>query len=89
MYTFLCLNVLGVDSCWRKVGNSKTGTCIKLEIDRSPLLSCAEHRSTKDIPALVLTWKGDEPLDRLHICMKVSGGNILLVSRCVAYFPIW
>jgi hypothetical protein len=54
------------EGCWKKIGSSKSGTCLKLGIDRS-------IDSVQDaVPSLILTWKGDEPLDRLHICIKAA-----------------
>lgn len=51
---------------WRKQGVSRTGTCVRLQADRV----ASSHGGT--IAPLILTWRGDEPLDRLHICIKVS-----------------
>lgn len=57
-------------SGWRKQpGSSKTGTCMRLESSSSSSLLAA---SRDGIPGLVLTWRGDEPLDRLHICIKAT-----------------
>lgn len=74
----LCLTLLftasGNETCWKKAGPSKTGTSLHLNIDRSQ--SCAEHNGSPHIPPLLLTWKGDEPLDRLHICIKVKIGFV-------------
>jgi hypothetical protein len=51
---------------WKNLGASKSGTCLRLGIDRTPETASAA------VPPLILTWKGDDPLDRLHICIKVK-----------------
>lgn len=58
---------------WRRSGPSTTGTCVRLESSSmSPTGGIASVTGAKMIPPLILTWRGDEPLDRLHICIKVS-----------------
>lgn len=61
---------------WRKTGTSNTGTCVRLESAAiSPSGGIATAAGAKTIPPVILTWRGDEPLDRLHICIKVSGAG--------------
>jgi hypothetical protein len=67
-------------TCWRKAGPSKTGTSLHLEIDRQNA-SCAEHKNMPGMPPVTLTWKGDEPLDRLHISIKVC-----MCLKCLSSF---
>eukprot|EP01038_Epipyxis_sp_PR26KG_P016185 gene16185-22010_t len=52
---------------WSKVGPSKTGTCLRLQVS-TPNISW--NRSCEKIPPLQLIWKGNEPLDKLHIALK-------------------
>jgi hypothetical protein len=59
-------SLLTGEGSWKKIGSSKSGTCLKLGIDR------AVDAAQEAIPSLILTWKGDEPLDRLHICIKAA-----------------
>ncbi len=56
---------------WKRLGASKTGTCLRLGIDRA---NDAVH---DPVPNIILTWRGDEPLDRLHLCVKVSNVSLL------------
>jgi hypothetical protein len=55
---------------WRRSGESKTGSCVRLE--SNCVSASGTSGATKVIPPLVLTWRGDEPLDRLHVCVKAS-----------------
>jgi hypothetical protein len=52
--------------CWRRACNSNTGTCFVSET------SCPSTGVQVKVPSLQLTWKGDEPLDRLHLVVRVS-----------------
>ena len=83
LYTIHILYFIVV-SGWRKTGPSKTGTCIKLESDSliDTLNANNNHQPAAHIPALILTWRGDEPLDRLHICVKVNYNTI----HCTLYY---
>jgi hypothetical protein len=55
---------------WRRSGESKTGSCARLE--SNCVNASGATGTSKLIPPLILTWRGDEPLDRLHICIKAS-----------------
>jgi hypothetical protein len=71
---------------WRKSGSSNTGTCVRLESAAiSPTGGVATVTGAKTIPPVILTWRGDEPLDRLHICIKVSERWGGVVVRVVAH----
>lgn len=50
---------------WQRGAPSSSGSCIVLET------SAVTTAGRAGIPSLQLTWKGDEPLDRLHIVLKV------------------
>lgn len=81
---------LVTDKCWKRVGPSKTGTSLHLNIDRTTNNSCSEHNGSPHIPPLVLTWRGDEPLDRLHICLKVivrPTSSSLYCINCIYFRP--
>eukprot|EP00981_Chlorochromonas_danica_P001922 scaffold398_cov177-Ochromonas_danica.AAC.21 len=54
---------------WRNTGPSKTGSCLSLEAARSLQ---DYHESGTSLPPVLLTWRGEEPLDRLHVALKVS-----------------
>eukprot|EP01031_Cornospumella_fuschlensis_P031857 gene31857-38519_t len=58
------------DAQWRNVGPSRTGTCICLESARA---AQDYLDSPGPLPSVMLTWRGEEPLERLHISMKVRG----------------
>lgn len=51
------------DAQWTRKA-SKTGTCMVLEACKSETLG--------QVPPLLLTWKGQEPLDTLHLSFKVT-----------------
>ena len=56
------------DDClqWRKSGPSRTGTCLALEASHKLAGTTASR-----VAPLQLVWRGDEPLDKLHIALKV------------------
>ncbi len=56
---------------WRKTGPSRTGTCCSLEASTHLSPRSAAAGSTRISP-LQLVWRGDEPLDKLHIALKVK-----------------
>lgn len=58
------------DPQWKNSGPTKTGTCIALESGRS--IYEYHQPGSNAIPPVVLTWRGEEPLDRLHIALKVT-----------------
>jgi hypothetical protein len=51
--------------CWRRACSSQSGTSFVSET------SCPSTGVQVKVPSLQLTWKGDEPLDRLHLVVKV------------------
>lgn len=56
---------------WRKTGPSRTGTCCSLEASTHLSPRSATAGSCRISP-LQLVWRGDEPLDKLHIALKVK-----------------
>ena len=70
--------VLAPGAVWRKAGSSKTGTCMTLEAGNplNPTVSVTMAKQNqprvKSIPSLQLTWRGDEPIDKLHISLQAS-----------------
>lgn len=64
------LNPNKVDAQWKNVGPSRTGTCICLESGRS--VNEYQELGSNALPPVLLTWRGEEPLDRLHMSMKVT-----------------
>lgn len=67
----------GAGAGWRRSGTSKTGTCMRLETTSTnygsnSTSSSNQRGGARSVAPLVLTWRGDEPLDRLHICIKVN-----------------
>eukprot|EP01034_Spumella_vulgaris_P021629 gene21629-27668_t len=78
---------------WRKVGPSKTGTCLALEASGAPLASSnTKVRSATTGPSgkitpLQLIWRGDEPLDKLHISLKASVPLAGISSTTVRHNP--
>ncbi len=73
--------LLGSDGAvqWRKSGPSRTGTCLALE-------ACNSNRQiSSKIAPLQLVWRGDEPLDKLHISMKVK---VQVTAHCLRSSPL-
>ena len=60
--------------CWCRPGPSSSGTCLVLE--------SSFPNSSSRVPSLQLTWKGDEPLDRLHLVLKVMPLGLFCILRC-------
>lgn len=76
-----------LDVQWRSTGPSKTGSCISLEAARSLQ---DYHESGTSLPPVLLTWRGEEPLDRLHIALKVVSSSFMDIEMkclvmCVLY----
>eukprot|EP01033_Poteriospumella_lacustris_P010291 gene10291-7309_t len=70
---------------WRKSGSSNTGTCVRLESAAiSPTGGVATVTGAKTIPPVILTWRGDEPLDRLHICIKNTAADASMTSKAIS-----
>jgi hypothetical protein len=65
---------------WKRVGNSRTGSSLKVGVEKS-----SNSSSSEPFPSLLLTWRGEEPLDRLHLSVRVaSAARSLLLSSGAA-----
>lgn len=68
---------------WQLTGPTKTGTCLALHYRSTSAESNNGNNHSnsnckngsgghaEDVSPLLLSWKGEEPLDKLHICLKV------------------
>lgn len=68
-------HLVTADCDWRReVPHSKSGTCLPLTIDipKSSVHNQTTSSGNKVIPPLQMIWKGDEPLDKLHIAFRVK-----------------